>query len=108
MPIIATRKHGGNRAAAARKVAQDPLFDTVPAVAAAWRLFRAWFEDSRDTMTAVLEDIERQGLLVDAVIGVNGMLVAAMVAYITATAAPPPRERPTCSRGRLTGQCLHT
>jgi hypothetical protein len=70
---------GGDRAAAARKAAKDPLSGMVPSVAAAQRLVRAWFEDPPNALRAVLDDIERQGLLVDAVISVNGMLVGAMV-----------------------------
>lgn len=70
---------GGDRAAAARKAAKGRIFGTVPAVTAAWRLVRVWFEDSHDALPVVLDDIERQGLLVEAVTAVNGMLVAAMV-----------------------------
>lgn len=71
---------GDDCAAAAQKAAQDPLSGTVPAVTAAWRLVRAWFEDHpHDALPVVLDDIGRQGLLVEAVIAVNGMLVAAMV-----------------------------
>lgn len=70
---------GGDRAAAAQSLSEDMLSGLVPSVTAAQRLVRAWLEDPAPAMPAVLDDIERQGLLVDAVISVNGMLVAAMV-----------------------------
>jgi hypothetical protein len=73
------RFSGGDRAAAARKAAEDPISGTVPAVTAAWRLVRARFEDPHDALPVILDDIEHQCLLVDAVVSLNGMLAEAMV-----------------------------